>query len=70
MIVQLVKIIENLVSGNREKAIAYAEQLVRNCEAKYARTNDIFDRKDIMIAKNVLHVLKGEPKEGGVAVCD
>lgn len=31
---------------------------------------DIFDYYDAMTARNVLHILKGEPKEGGVAVCD
>ena len=51
-------------------AIAYAEQLIKNCEEKYKLTGNIFDKYDIMTAKNVLHVLKGEPKEGGVAVCD
>ena len=51
-------------------AIAYAEQLIKNCEEKYKLTGNIFDKCDIMTAKNVLHVLKGEPKEGGVAVCD
>ena len=25
---------------------------------------------DIMTARNILHILKGEPKEGGVAVLD
>lgn len=70
MKVQLVKIIENLVAGDKDKAIKYAELMVTNCEAKYKRSGDIFDKVDIMTARNVLHVLKGEPKEGGVAVCD
>ena len=70
MNVPLVKIIENLVAGDRPKAIAYAELLVRNCERKYQRTEDIMDWNDIMMAKNVLHTLKGEPKEGGIAVLD
>ena len=70
MKVPLVKIIENLVAGNKQMAIAYAEQLVKNCEANYERTKDIFDKYDIMTAHNVLHVLKGEPKEGGVVVLD
>lgn len=70
MKVPLVKIIENLVAGDKEKAIKYAELMVTNCEAKYNRSGDIFDKVDVMTARNVLHVLKGEPYEGGRAVCD
>ena len=70
MIVPLVKIIENLVAGDRKKAIAYAEHLIRTCERKYQRTENIMDWNDIMMAKNVLHTVKGEPKEGGIAVLD
>ena len=70
MKVHLVKIIENLLVNDNAKAIAYAEQLIKNCEEKYKLTGNIFDKYDIMTAKNVLHVLKGEPKEGGVAVYD
>ena len=67
---ELVKIIENLLNGDKAKAISYAELLIENCEKKYAETKDIFDKYDIMGARNVLHMLKGEPKEGGVAVLD
>ena len=70
MKVHLVKIIENILVNDKTRAIAYAEQLIKNCEEKYKLTGSIFDKYDIMTAKNVLHVLKGEPKEGGVAVCD
>ena len=70
MKVHLVKIIENILVNDKTRAIAYAEQLIKNCEEKYKLTGNIFDKCDIMTAKNVLHVLKGEPKEGGVAVCD
>lgn len=70
MITPLVKIIENLVAGDKPKAVAYAEHLVRTCEDKYNVTGKIWDKYNIMTARNVLHVLKGEPKEGGVAVCD
>ena len=70
MKVHLVKIIENILVNDKTMAIAYAEQLIKNCEEKYKLTGNIFDKCDIMTAKNVLHVLKGEPKEGGVAVCD
>lgn len=70
MIVPLVKIIENLVAGDRARAIAYAELMIQNAERKYGETKDIFDKCDIMTAKNVLHTLKGEPKEGGIAVLD
>ena len=58
--VPLVKIIENLVAGDRARAIDYALHLIGTCEDKY----------DIMTARNILHTLKGEPKEGGVAVLD
>lgn len=68
--VQFVKIIENLVAGDMAKAIAYAELMIQNAERKYGETKDIFDKYDIMTAKNVLHVLKGEPKEGGRVVLD
>lgn len=68
--VPLVKIIECLATGDRAKAVAYAEHLVRTLEDKYNVTGNIWDKYDIMTARNVLHVLKGEPKEGGVAVCD
>lgn len=68
--VPLVKIIENLVAGDKAKAIDYALHLIGICEDKYKRTGDIFDKYDIMTARNILHTLKGEPKEGGVAVCD
>lgn len=70
MKVHLVKIIENILVNDKTMAIAYAEQLIKNCEEKYKLTSNILDKYDIMTAKNVLHVLKGEPKEGGVAVCD
>ena len=66
--VPLVKIIENLVAGDRARAIDYALHLIGTCEDKYKRTGDIFDKYDIMTARNILHTLKGEPKEGGVAV--
>lgn len=68
--VSFVKIIENLVSGDMASAIAYAELMIQNAERKYGETKDIFDKYDIMTAKNVLHTLKGEPKEGGIAVLD
>lgn len=68
--VPLIKIIESLVAGDRDTAVAYAEHIVGNCEDKYQRTKDIFDKYDAMSARNILHVLKGEPKEGGVAVLD
>lgn len=68
--VSFVKIIENLVAGDRARAIAYAELMIQNAERKYGETKDIFDKYDIMTAKNVLHTLKGEPKEGGIAVLD
>ena len=68
--VPLVKIIENLVVGDMARAIDYAMHLIGTCEDKYKRTGDIFDKYDIMTAGNILHTLKGEPKEGGVAVCD
>lgn len=67
---ELVKIIEYIIAGNKEMAIAYAEHLIKNCERKYEQTKDIFDKYEIMGARNILHMLKGEPKEGGVAVCD
>lgn len=63
MIVPLVKIIENLVAGDKEKAIAYADHLVKRCEEKQS-PGDIWAMYDLMTARNVLHVLKGEPKEG------
>lgn len=66
----LVMIIENLVAGDKAQAIDYAKHLINICEDKYKHTGDIFDRYDIMTARNILHTLKGEPKEGGVAVCD
>ena len=68
--VPLVKIIEHLATGDRAKAISYAQHLVKTCEATYNCTGDPFDKYDILTARNVLHVLKGEPKEGGVAVLD
>ena len=70
MKVHLVKIIENLLVNDKAKAIAYAEQLIKNCEEKYKLTGNIFDKYDIMTARNVLHTLNGEQREGGVAVCD
>ena len=65
---ELVKIIENLVAGDKARAISYAKLLISNAENKYRLTGDIFDKYEIMTARNVLHILKGEPKEGGVAV--
>ena len=68
--VPLVKIIEKLVAGDRELAIDYAVHLIGTCEEKFKRTGDIFDKYDIMTARNILHTLKGEQKEDGVAVLD
>ena len=70
MIVPLVKIIENLVAGDKEKAIAYAEHMVKNTERNHRLFGGVTYHTDMMTARNVLHTLKGEPKEGGVAVCD
>ena len=70
MIVPLVKIIENLVAGDKEKAIAYAEHMVKNAERNHRFFGGATCHTDMMTARNVLHTLKGEPKEGGVAVCD
>lgn len=67
---EFVKIIENLVGGDKAMAIAYAELMLKNAETKYEATKDIFDKYNIMTARNVLHILKGEPKEGGIAVLD
>ena len=66
----LVKIIENLVAGDRARAIDYAVHLIGTCEEKFKRTCDIFDKYDIVTARNILHTLKGEPKDCGVAVLD
>ena len=66
----LVKIIESLVAGDKARAIDHAVHLIGTCEDRYKRTGDIFDKYDIMTARNVLHTLKGEPKEGCVAVLD
>ena len=65
---ELVKIIESLVAGDKARAIDYAELLISNSENKYRLTGDIFDKYDIMTARNILHTLNGEQKEGGAAV--
>ena len=70
MIVPLVKIIENLVARDKAKAIAYAELLVKNTKRNYDLFGGITHHTDMMTARNVLHTLNGEPKEGGVAVLD
>ena len=70
MKVPLVKIIENLVAGDKAKAIAYAEHLVETTSRNYELFGGLDHYYERMTARNVLHVLKGEPKEGGVAVLD
>lgn len=67
---ELLMMIENLASGNKDKAIRYAELLIKNCEIEYRNNGDVLSKCDIGIAKNLLHILKGEPKEGDVAVLD
>ena len=70
MIVPLVKIIENLVACDKEKAIAYAEHMVKNTERNHRLFGGVTYHTDMMTARNVLHALKGESKEGEIAVCD
>lgn len=68
--VSFVKIIENLVAGDMIMAVDYAERMIQNAERKYGETADILDCYGVMTARDVLHILKGEPKEGCVAVLD
>jgi len=63
-------IIECLVNGDKERAISYAEHALEVQKKKYDGAKTIWNKYDMMTAANVLHVLKGEPKEGGVAVLD
>lgn len=70
MIMPLVRIIENLVAGDRAKAIEYAELMVRSTKRNYNIFGGVTHLRDMKIAIDVLHILKGESKEGGVAVCD
>ena len=60
------KIIHYLIDGDRKRAVMYAEHNLAKLERKIGSPKSVWDKYELMGARNIVHHLKGEPMEGEV----